>query len=361
MLMGDEIMIKTKTIMMKHSNFEKYVKKVLLKCGFTIIKNEDEKLNDKYKYDFHLEKDEKYYDVEVKYSSSGKLGISRLISIANSYKDNHQKNHKLIIISNSPFKEKDESLNRYSFPDVYYLNLIDLIYITRQNEILLSELISLLDFSIDSTVAISTTQELVHEDTLKALNITPLKNSFKKTSSLLSTLINWNSSNLYGKEHAKKYERLCCDALKYIFNDELAIWEEQRISNGGLYIFDLICRIKDNTNSEFWNLLERYFNTKYILFEFKNYGKEITQKEIYTTEKYLYEKALRKVAIIITTHGVSENAQKAIAGTLRENGKLILVLTNNDLIKMIKIKDNHEYPSDYLQEKADQLLVSLEK
>ena len=40
----------------------------------------------------------------------------------------------------------------------------------------------------------------------------------------------------------------------------------------------------------------------------------ITQREIYTTEKYLYEKALRKVAIIISRKGADKHAENGCDG-----------------------------------------------
>ena len=103
------------------------------------------------------------------------------------------------------------------------------------------------------------------------------------------------------------------------------------------------------------------FNSKYIIFEFKNYSEKITQKEIYTTDKYLYLKALRGVAILVSCKGASTNANKAIRGTLRENGKLILSVSNTDLLKMIDIKINKGIPADYLYQKFDELLIDLEK
>ena len=107
--------------------------------------------------------------------------------------------------------------------------------------------------------------------------------------------------------------------------------------------------------------MEDYFNSKYVVFEFKNYSKKITQKEIYTTEKYLYAKALRSVAIIITAKGFDENAMWATKGCLRENGKLIILLTSEDLIKMAEYKISQEDPSTYLLSKLDNLLIELEK
>ncbi|MCR1918941.1 hypothetical protein NSA48_07820 [Frisingicoccus caecimuris] len=73
--------------------------------------------------------------------------------------------------------------------------------------------------------------------------------------------------------------------MKELFMDDLSIWKKQKKSNADLYRFDLLCKIKDDKVSPFWKFLEDFFNTKYIIFEFKNYKDAITQKEIYTTEK----------------------------------------------------------------------------
>ena len=89
-----------------------------------------------------------------------------------------------------------------------------------------------------------------------------------------------------------EYEKLCAKILKELFMDDLSIWKEQKKSNADLYRFDLICKIKDDKVSPFWKFLEDFFNTKYIIFEFKNYKDAITQKEIYTTEKYLDRKSV---------------------------------------------------------------------
>ncbi len=149
--------------------------------------------------------------------------------------------------------------------------------------------------------------------------------------------------------------------LKYLFNSELSLWKEQEKSNDDLFRFDLICKIKDGKVGAFWSILEEFFKTKYIIFEFKNYTNKITQREVYTTDKYLYHRALRGVAIIISCNGEDENAQKAIRGTLRENGKLIVGVNNHDLIKMIEMKKNDGVPADYLYDILDNLLIDLEK
>lgn len=64
---------------------------------------------------------------------------------------------------------------------------------------------------------------------------------------------------------------------------------------------------------------------------------------------------------MISRKGHDKNADKAIRGILRENGKLIISINNADLACMIKMKMNNAIPSDYLYEKLDDLLITLEK
>ena len=75
----------------------------------------------------------------------------------------------------------------------------------------------------------------------------------------------------------------------------------------------------------------------------------------------MYAKALRRVAIIISANGYNSNAYWAAKGCLRENGKLILLLTSDDLIEMLRLKVDNEDPSEYLLYKLDELLMDLEK
>lgn len=161
---------------------------------------------------------------------------------------------------------------------------------------------------------------------------------------------------------SKEYEDICVEILKNVLGEYLGLWKVQESSNNGLYRFDLCCKIKNGVNQDFFDTIKNYFNTKYIVFEFKNYEKEISQKEIYTTEKYLYEKALRRVAIIISRKGASKNALSAARGCLRENGKLIMCLSDQDLIELINIKEKEEQPTaEFFEVMLDDLLIQLEK
>jgi len=162
-----------------------------------------------------------------------------------------------------------------------------------------------------------------------------------------------------GKKAFAEYESICSDIIKYLFDDEFSITKEQHNSADNLFRMDLICSLKGN--SEFWRLLIQHYNSRFIVFEYKNYNKHLDQNLIYITEKYLFNAALRNVAIIISREGFSKNAETAARGCLKENGKLIIDITDNDLIQMINIKDDGEEPADYLLNKLENYLMSFSK
>ena len=102
-------------------------------------------------------------------------------------------------------------------------------------------------------------------------------------------------------------------------------------------------------------MLVQHYNSHFVVFEFKNYTEKIDQNLIYITEKYLFAAALRNVAFIISREGFSDSAKFAAEGCLKEHGKLILDITNEDLIKMLKSPDDN--PADYLLTKLEEFLT----
>lgn len=140
-----------------------------------------------------------------------------------------------------------------------------------------------------------------------------------------------------GQRGAKKFEQRAKAALEYIFDDQLSGWVEQPRQDDGLRV-DVAAKVWGN--HDFWRELIRDFKTRFVLFECKNYPKKISQAQIYTTEKYLFRKALRSVAIIVSPQPPDSGAVRAIKGAIRESGKLMLWLTVDEICKMLELKNS---------------------
>lgn len=160
-----------------------------------------------------------------------------------------------------------------------------------------------------------------------------------------------------GRSDAYKFEDKCIESLKYLFAHDLAGWFEQSETIDSLQRRDLICRIQ--SKSEIWQFISNNLNSRYVIFEFKNYSKPITQNEVITTEKYLYPSALRKFAIIISPYGNADSATLAMQGAMREHGKLMLSITTEELSRLLIGKDLGDDPNSYLFDVVDNFLMRL--
>ena len=302
-------------------------------------------------YDILATKDSKRCLIEVKYSRKNYIPSSSLYDAACRLKVilNSQETSSIAILVVGTKLKNNIRMKIESIDSIIVLDIENLLFLVQNNELLKSEMLSMLDFSVNDLLPQKPNTRLFN------LQKTTLQSS-RQGELLKERISKWVNSN-----GNTEYEDLCYKTLKYLFDNELALWHRQRVSNANLYRFDLICKIKDGEVSGLWSTILQCLNSKYIIFEFKNYKREITQKEIYTTDKYLYLKALRGVAVIVSCKGASLNANRAIRGTFRENGKLILSISNSDLLKMIDIKMNEDIPADYLYAKFDELLIQLEK
>lgn len=276
----------------------------------------------------------------IRYKNLSQLSASvyKLVEIAN----NNQAIPVLVVFSIVYEKAKFEYSQK--FKNLIIIDLANILYIVKGTE-LQDKLVAVLPFSVDQI-----------EPKEPAIDLGWRKHPGFETNPLQKLC-----DCTEGRDGAYKFEDTCVEILKSIFSDDLALWNVQKKSNSGLYRFDLLCRIKDANHKTFWTILESFFGSKYVIFEFKNYSNPITQKEIYTTERYLYKKALRNVAIVIAKNGFDENSKWAAKGSLREQGKLILLITVEDLKEMYNLKQDEQDPSEVLLRKTDEMLAELEK
>jgi hypothetical protein len=159
-----------------------------------------------------------------------------------------------------------------------------------------------------------------------------------------------------GRPDASAFELIAIDIIKYLFGRNLSRLEPQNVLDNGLRI-DLCAKILPK--DFFWKDLVRDFNCRYIVFEFKNYAGKISQEQVYSTEKYLLRDALRTIAIVISREGPDEGAKSASKGALREAGKVIVHLDLNDICQMLKEKDGGGTPEEILEQRLDEMLMSL--
>ena len=155
----------------------------------------------------------------------------------------------------------------------------------------------------------------------------------------------------------RKYEIICTKIIKYLFETEFFQMSTQHKTGDNIFRMDMICSLKGTT--EFWKFLMQFFNTKFVIFEYKNYSEELSQNLIVITSKYLIPDELRSVAFIVSRYGLNKNAERIAISQIKDEKKLIVSLTDEDLLVMVALKEKGKEPSDYLLEKVENLLMSL--
>jgi hypothetical protein len=156
---------------------------------------------------------------------------------------------------------------------------------------------------------------------------------------------------------ADEYERLCQKVTTFLFDPHLYGFERQSGTSDGANRYDFICRIRPG--DPFWDAVRVDFRTRSILFECKNYSQPITADQIYSTERYLFSRALRTVCFVISRLGSDDSAKRAAQGAMRESGKLVLLVSNADLVRMLGRKAQNESPTVILDEMIWDFIIRL--
>lgn len=268
--------------------------------------------------------------------------------------DNYINRHYGIIM----FCDINEKLKRELIEknDVFIWDIKNLLHICNGDEELIDRLSKLVPYPINDINPVEpfgTFANIMANENNKS-NYSPV---LSIGDSLIDRLSNCNTGK--SNKNAILYEDICNDIIKYLFGNEFSQFSTQHKTKDNMFRMDLLCSLKGTT--EFWIFVIQFYNTKFVVFEYKNYTNKVDQNLIYVTEKYLFSAALRNIAFIISRKGFDENAHKAALGVLKETRKFIVDITDKDLIEMIKMKEKGEEPSDYLLNKVENLLMSVSK
>jgi len=159
-----------------------------------------------------------------------------------------------------------------------------------------------------------------------------------------------------GSEHWREYEDVCTKILSYCFTPPLLEPAIQSETEEGDQRRDIILHIPMDIE-RFW----KYILYKYgiaVIIDCKNYTDFLNQNTFVITSKYISgPRRLTKFGMILTRKGMNESAkiqQKRVWGDV-----YLICLNDEDLIKMIKLKESGKEPSIIIDNKIREVLVSL--
>lgn len=344
---------------------EAFSKHLLEQFGFTQF---DSPLNKQYEnWDLILQKDKQIVLVECKYYKSQVVSISVANELLKTIvmKKNKQMFFQdniilLIVLSNIPSFQKDEIYKRYR---IIVWDIENLVFYSKNNPGLLKQLSQITYFPIEQIEG-RPSVEAGMARLLFSAEDKPLKEA-REENNKATILIRKLSNCTAGRENSREYEKICEEIIRHLFEaNYFNRLTSQHKTNDEHFRMDLIGSLKinqinDQSMHPLWQMIVQHYNSHFVVFEFKNYAEKIDQNLIYITEKYLFDAALRNVAFIISRKGFSTAAKFAAEGCLKEHGKLILDITQGDLIKMLKSPTDN--PADYILTILEEFLMGISK
>ncbi len=160
-----------------------------------------------------------------------------------------------------------------------------------------------------------------------------------------------------GVKEWSEYQDICKEILCYCLVPPLLEPLEQSTTNDGLHVRDMIFHIPYEL-SRFWTFIIEKFGLALII-ECKNYQQELKENELRITSKYLGKKKLTKLGVIVTRKGLHANAIRAQENIWKDEDKMILCMNDEQLKKMIELKENEEEPWKVIDSLIRDFLSSL--
>lgn len=175
----------------------------------------------------------------------------------------------------------------------------------------------------------------------------------------------------YGKELSNKlkkvecgsggwnqYQVVCKEILSYTLVPPLLDPQEEVYNEQGTQRRDLLFPIPNDVTG-FWNFIKLTHESLSIIVDTKNYCDELPPNQMVIASKYFGKKRLGMFGIIVTRKGLSEGARTEQRRFWMEEDKLILCLTDEDLLKMIRLKEDDDDPAKVIDDHYRKFRTSL--
>lgn len=142
-----------------------------------------------------------------------------------------------------------------------------------------------------------------------------------------------------GKEFWREYEIIGKEIFDYLFSEDFLNYgtEAQSTTSDGVCRRDLIINNTPVDSNSIWSIVQKRYNSMLIVVDFKNYKESLNSTNFYEPTKYL-NRQTGMFGIIFTREDLGESAKKEQLRLLRSEEKVLLCLSDNDLLSMLEEK-----------------------
>jgi hypothetical protein len=154
-----------------------------------------------------------------------------------------------------------------------------------------------------------------------------------------------------GQKSFALYEKLGIEIWNYLFCPNIGQAESQVTTYDAVQRRDALA--KNNMGHPFWIHLGTRFGSEFVILDFKNYAKVVTPKEVNDVVKYA-NKMIGRFIFIVSRKGASKSCEATQMRWLRED-ICVLILSDSDLLQMIRMKSLGEAPEEFLNTRLDEM------
>ncbi len=158
-----------------------------------------------------------------------------------------------------------------------------------------------------------------------------------------------------GSRDWKEYEDTCISILEKLFCPPLASPRTQSFTKDGLDIRDGL--FSNGAESGAWSRLLKKVPHQFVVCEFKNWSRKIGKAAINQVRLYLERKTIGKLGLVFCRRGASPSGRKAQDVAYRDSNAVILVLTDDDLLKMAERYELNGDAGELIEEMVDEFMV----
>jgi len=160
-----------------------------------------------------------------------------------------------------------------------------------------------------------------------------------------------------GKDQWRAYERMGARMLTDIFFPDLGAPYEQSRSDDNLDILDAVFPIRASQPP--WSTVRSEYKSRFVVGEFKNYAGPIGKKEVIQICQYLWDGAFRTFGLLVSRQQPSESARDTRLRAWREHKKLVVFLTDEDLVEMTRLADEQQDPFEIIDGQLEEFFLGL--
>lgn len=158
-----------------------------------------------------------------------------------------------------------------------------------------------------------------------------------------------------GQKTFADYEKAVIDVFDYLFKGQLGPAKPQSRTADETQRQDIL--FKNLQEGRFWRNLFHQFGSYFLIVDAKNYADPIKPAVVDEVSKYVNEAIGRFILIVSRKGGEAtiEAHQIRIFGGLAKT--LVVVISDAQLLEMVQMKQEGQFPEDLLEDATDSLLI----